>query len=149
MDSFAVITGASDGIGKEFALQLAKIGYNVVILSRSKTKLEQVATQVESFGVKAIVYPFDFSTANEKDYEQLKKKLDSLQIEVLINNVGISHDFPVSFLDENPVTVDRILKVNIHSLLQVTRIVLGQMVQRKKGLVLNIGSMSGKVPSVL
>jgi 17beta-estradiol 17-dehydrogenase / very-long-chain 3-oxoacyl-CoA reductase len=148
-DSYALISGASDGIGKEFAMQLAKKGYNVVIMARSKDKLEQVAQSVKEAGKEAIVIPFDFSTTEDSKYQDLKKKIDALNIEVLVNNVGVSHDFPVGFLDEDPAIVERIMQVNCHSMMRMTRLVVPKMVTNRKGLVLNIGSFAGKVPSGL
>jgi 17beta-estradiol 17-dehydrogenase / very-long-chain 3-oxoacyl-CoA reductase len=148
-DSWAVISGASDGIGKEFAIQLAQKKYNVVLLSRTKSKLDQVANLCEKEGVQAIVYPFDFSSRDKEQYTKLKKKLDTLTVDVLVNNVGVSHEMPISFLDETPEVCENIMNVNIYAAMDLTRIVLPQMVQRKKGLVLNMGSMAGKISSPL
>lgn len=148
-DSFAVVTGASDGIGKEFALQLAKKGYNLVVLARSEDKLVALAGDIKKLDRQCIVIPFDFNTRKEQDYDMLKTKLDGLKIEILVNNVGVSHEFPVSFLDEDWLVIERILNVNIYSMLKMTRMLLGGMCENNKGLVLNIGSMAGKVPSGL
>ncbi|KAI8901875.1 hypothetical protein BC833DRAFT_59611 [Globomyces pollinis-pini] len=146
---WAVVTGASDGIGKEFALQLAKKKYNVVLLARSNDKLTAIGDEIKKLGQEALVFVFDFSTKDDQLWKALQMKLNSLQVGVLVNNVGVSHDFPVSFLDEDQKKIDQIMTVNVHSLMKITRIVLPQMVERKKGLVLNIGSMAGKVPSPL
>jgi 17beta-estradiol 17-dehydrogenase / very-long-chain 3-oxoacyl-CoA reductase len=148
-ESWAVITGASDGIGREFALQAAAKKYNVVLLARTKSKLDEVAQLCEQNGVKAIVYPFDFSSRDPAKYAELKKMLDKLNVEILVNNVGVSHEMPISFLDETPEMVDMIMNVNVFSVMDITRVVLPGMVQRKKGLVLNMGSMSGKIGSPL
>jgi 17beta-estradiol 17-dehydrogenase / very-long-chain 3-oxoacyl-CoA reductase len=145
-DSYAVVTGASDGIGREFALQLAKKGYNLIILARSEDKLKVVQSSIKETGRDCIVIPFDFSTTLEQKFEDLKKKLDSYQVEVLVNNVGVSHEMPIAFLEEDLVIAERIMQVNCHSMMRMTRIVGSQMASNRKGLILNIGSFSGKVP---
>ncbi|KAJ3320227.1 hypothetical protein HDV06_005471 [Boothiomyces sp. JEL0866] len=148
-DQWAVVTGASDGIGKEFALQLAIKGYNVVLLARSEDKMNDIASKIKKLGYESIVYKFDFANAGDKDWEKLADKLNSLDVKVLVNNVGVSHDFPVSFLEEDTERIERIMQVNVHSLMKMCRIVIPHMVEKKKGLVLNMGSMSGKIPSGL
>jgi 17beta-estradiol 17-dehydrogenase / very-long-chain 3-oxoacyl-CoA reductase len=146
---FALITGSSDGIGKEFCLDLARRGHDIILMARSVKNLEIVSNECRQFGVETMVIPFDFGKATAKQWEALQKQLDDKEIGVLINNVGVSHDFPVSFLDESPERCEMITAVNIDALMKITRIVLPQMVKRKYGLVLNIGSMLGKVPSSL
>ncbi|KAI9208232.1 uncharacterized protein BJ171DRAFT_490716 [Polychytrium aggregatum] len=144
---WVVVTGASDGIGKEFALQLAKAKYNVFLLARSQDKLEAVAEEARKSGVQAIAYPFDFSTAIRPDYVGLATRLESLPVGILINNVAMNHEGPTPFLDESDELIQNIVNVNILAQLKITKIVLPQMVTRKKGLILNVGSVSGQVPS--
>lgn len=146
---FGVITGASEGIGREFAIELAKRGFSVILMARSVQKLQQVAQECRDLGVETVVIPFDFAKASPSEWKDLQSKLDSKEIGVLINNVGVSHDFPISFLDETPERCEMITAVNIDALMKITRIVLPQMVKRKYGLVLNNGSMLGKVPTAL
>jgi 17beta-estradiol 17-dehydrogenase / very-long-chain 3-oxoacyl-CoA reductase len=141
-----LVSGSSDGIGKEFALELAKKGYNVVIMARSKDKLKVVADEIKRIGVDCVIIPFDFSTTDDQQYVDLEQQLKKYDIQVLVNNVGISHEFPIAFLDEQPSTIERMMQVNIHSMMKMTRIVGTKMVSNKKGLILNIGSFSGKVP---
>ncbi|KAJ3373041.1 hypothetical protein HDU91_001196 [Kappamyces sp. JEL0680] len=146
---WAVITGASDGIGREFALQLAKKGFNTFLLARSVDKLDGVKDECEGLGVDCIAYPFDFSSPSPVAWKKLGRELDALEIGVLVNNVGVSHDFPVSFLDEDMARNELIMAVNCQAMLKMTKLVMPQMVERHHGLVLNIGSMLGKVPNAL
>jgi short-subunit dehydrogenase len=94
---WALVTGASKGIGREFALQLAAAGYSVVLMARSKDALEALAKEIHALGqanVKALVLPFDFASPYDpKTYSALKETLDALSICVLVNNVG-SASFP-------------------------------------------------------
>ncbi|KAL3893842.1 MAG: hypothetical protein SGCHY_005609, partial [Lobulomycetales sp.] len=61
-NAYAVVTGASEGIGREFSLQLAKKGFNLVILSRTKAKLDALKKELLPTGVNVLVVPFDFSS---------------------------------------------------------------------------------------
>ncbi|KAI9333527.1 hypothetical protein DFJ73DRAFT_854082 [Zopfochytrium polystomum] len=149
--SWAVVTGASDGIGKEFALQLARAKFNVLLLARTKSKLDAIADEAtKAHGVQAIVHPFDFAHASDDDYARLRAVVEPLEsVGVLVNNVGVSHAFPVPFLEESQETIDSIVAVNIQAQMRVTRIVAPKMVAAKRGLILNIGSVSGTIPSGL
>jgi 17beta-estradiol 17-dehydrogenase / very-long-chain 3-oxoacyl-CoA reductase len=149
MGKWAVVTGASDGIGKEFCLQLAQQQFNIVLLARTEEKLQAVAKDCEDWGVETLVVPFDFSLDDTKAWTALGKSLSKLDIGVLVNNVGVSHAFPVPFIEEDEAMITKIMQVNVISLMKMTRLVLPSMIAKKKGLVLNIGSMSGKVPSAL
>lgn len=148
--TWAVVTGASDGIGKQFAIQLAKKGLNVLLLARSSVKMDKIIEDCSEFKVEVIKATFDFDTTKDSDWKALTTKIEGLgEISVLINNVGVSHDFPVSFLDEDRFKCDTINRVNIDATLRMTRIVLPHMITKRHGLVLNIGSMLGQVPSSL
>ncbi|KAF8515357.1 3-ketoacyl-CoA reductase [Hysterangium stoloniferum] len=145
--AWAVVTGATDGIGQEFARQLAKAGFNVFLASRSPEKLAVVAAELESFGVKTQIQAIDFSKVEEPAWRSLANALAPLDIGVLVNNVGKSHEMPVDFVDTPDDEIANILQININSTLRVTKIVLPKLIERKRGLILNLGSFSGAVPS--
>ncbi|KAJ3100039.1 hypothetical protein HDU97_002523 [Phlyctochytrium planicorne] len=159
--AWAIVTGASDGIGKEFALQLAKAKFNVLILARTKSKLDAVAAEAKASNPSAnvIVHPFDFSTTKDSDYEALKKAIDGITsdggfVGVLVNNVGINHDIPTPFLEESEQVVQNIVQVNILAQLKLTQIVAPKMIaykaaKKQSSLILNIGSVAGTIPSGL
>ncbi|KAG8905786.1 hypothetical protein FRB99_008265, partial [Tulasnella sp. 403] len=142
------VTGATDGIGREFAMQLAKAGFNVFLASRSPEKLTAVAAEIEAqYKVITKTHAIDFSSRDDAAYVSLGDSLKNLNVTVLVNNVGKSHDMPVYF-DETPVKeMNDILEINIHATLNVTRLVLPYMLFNKKGLILNISSFAGSVPS--
>ncbi|KAJ3188486.1 hypothetical protein HK101_009149 [Irineochytrium annulatum] len=149
-EAWAIVTGASEGIGREFALQLAAAKLNVVVLARTESKLKSLAEEIEAkHGVKAMVLPFNFTTTSKADYDRLAGKLEPLKIAVLVNNVGMNHDIPTPFLEETQERIDDIVQVNVRAQMAVTRMILPKMVAAKKGLVLNIGSVAGTVPSGL
>lgn len=98
LGSWAVVTGATDGIGKGFAQQLAKQGLNLVLVSRSLDKLTTVAREIEEkFDVKTKVVDIDF-TVDRDAQSRLETETKDLNVGVLINNVGVSYDHPEYFL---------------------------------------------------
>jgi len=146
--AWAVITGATDGIGREFASQLAKAGFNVLLVSRTPEKLGVVAAEIETkYNVSTKTHAIDFSKPDQKAYDGLATLVSGLDIGVLVNNVGRSHDIPVYFHETPEDEIRDILQINISSTLRVTQIVLPSLIARKSGLVLNIGSFASAVPS--
>jgi len=145
---WAVVTGATDGIGLEFAFQLSKAGFNVFLASRSEDKLASLAKDIESrFNVQTKYHAIDFSKRDPAAYAKLAEALSSVDVGVLVNNVGKSHVMPVYFDEADPQEVNDILEINIHATLEVTRIVLPLMLNKKNGLILTMGSFVGMVPS--
>eukprot|EP00294_Goniomonas_avonlea_P001481 CAMPEP_0114560866 /NCGR_PEP_ID=MMETSP0114-20121206/11693_1 /TAXON_ID=31324 /ORGANISM="Goniomonas sp, Strain m" /LENGTH=306 /DNA_ID=CAMNT_0001746451 /DNA_START=23 /DNA_END=943 /DNA_ORIENTATION=+ len=145
--AWAVVTGASGGIGEEFAVQLARRKFNVVIISRSLERLKPVADKIEKFGVKAKCIAFDFQTPNVADYQKLATAFADLDVGVLVNNVGVNVDYPEVFLDHDQKDFEDILNANIRSLNQMTQIVLPKLISRKGGAIVNLGSQSAVLPA--
>lgn len=144
--AWAVVTGASDGIGAAFSIELAKRGMNVCLVSRTQSKLDAVAQEIASkTKVQTKTIAFDFSTADDAAYKKLFKQLDQIEIGVLVNNVGINYEFPHGY-EELPVDVDlSILKVNCESQLQMTKYVLPKMKEKRCGGILSLSSLSCRV----
>ncbi|KAJ7125009.1 3-ketoacyl-CoA reductase [Mycena epipterygia] len=146
--AWAVVTGASDGIGKEFALQLAKAGFNVLLVARNAELLAALGAEIErAYGVKTGVHTIDFAKSDEGAYTALTGALQALDVGVLVNNVGKSHAMPAYLVDTPLDEMRDIVAINVGATLRVTHAVLPGMVQRRRGLVLNIGSFAGAVPS--
>ncbi|XP_061465138.1 17-beta-hydroxysteroid dehydrogenase type 3 [Rhineura floridana] len=148
MGEWAVITGAGDGIGKAYSLELAKRGLNIVLISRTLEKLHKVASEIEqSTGRKVKIIQADFT---RKDiYGDIEESLQGLEIGILINNVGmIPSPFPSHFL-HGPDKDEDLINCNIISVTKMTRIILKQMVSRQKGLILNLSSALGTFPCPL
>ncbi|THH16063.1 hypothetical protein EW146_g4525 [Bondarzewia mesenterica] len=143
--AWAVVTGASDGIGREFALQLAKSGFNVFLAARNPEKLASVASEIR--GVQTQTFTIDFAHADDSAYQHLANTLSKLDIGVLVNNVGKSHEMPVDFVDTPADEIHDILAININATLRVTSLVSPGMVSRHRGLILNIGSFGGAAPA--
>ncbi|KAG6884998.1 hypothetical protein C0993_006649 [Termitomyces sp. T159_Od127] len=148
-NAWAVVTGASDGIGKEFAYELAKAGFNVLLVARNKVLLQSTASDIAKKypGVSTELHSIDFAKNDEVAYKHLSAVLNDRDIGVLVNNVGKSHAMPVYLVDTPQEEMADIVAINVNATLRVTYAVLPGMIKRKRGLILNIGSFAGAVPS--
>ena len=143
--SWAVITGASDGIGKEFALQIARKGFNLLLVSRTQSKLDALASSIQ--GVEVETLAIDFSSPTETDYAHLQTAVASKKVAILINNVGQSHNIPVPFLETTQQELQNIIRINCEATLRVTQTVLPSILPQKRGLILTMGSFAGLAPT--
>ncbi|XP_022187268.1 very-long-chain 3-oxoacyl-CoA reductase [Nilaparvata lugens] len=148
---WAVITGCTDGLGKAFAEELASQGIDVVLISRTKSKLDTLAAEIgEKYKVNTKVVEADFTEGNSV-FSNIEKQLFGLDIGVLVNNVGLSYPHPEHFLnlpDRDKVYND-IIQVNINTTLAMCQIVMPSMVENRRGVVINISSTAGHIPSPL
>jgi len=150
--NWALVTGSTDGIGKAYAFALAKKGLNIILVSRTPYKLQNVAAEIEEkySGVKTKIIAVDFAKEDSSTYiPKIEESIKDLDIGILINNVGMSYEHPKEFLELTSTDVDTLVNVNIVSLNAMTRIVLPQMVERKKGALINISSFSAAIPTPL
>ncbi|KAG7481212.1 hypothetical protein MATL_G00064170 [Megalops atlanticus] len=151
LGEWAVITGGSDGIGKVYALELAKRGLDVVIISRSVEKLERAAKEIgDSTGRKVKVMTADFT--EDDIYERIERNLQDLNVAVLVNNVGVLPcRIPCKFLDTKDLEqkITKLINCNVKGLVKMCKIVLPGMQKRGKGLILNISSGVAYIPCPL
>ncbi|KAF8553135.1 NAD(P)-binding protein [Imleria badia] len=148
--AWAVVTGASDGIGKEFALQLAAAGFNILLVARNQAALTSVAAEIASKmagKVQTRIQLIDFAKNDPAALNALKSVLTGLDVGVLVNNVGKSHTIPTYFAETTEQENEDIVTININGTVRVTHAVLPGMIQRKCGLILNVGSFAGQVAS--
>lgn len=152
-NSWAVITGASDGIGLAYAHEFAKRGYNLLLVSRNLEKLNKVKDEINSKsnkkGKEIRVYSADFTKTDI--YSGLEKEISRLQsVDVLINNVGMSYEHPEFFASAHLSEKNQdIINVNALSCMKMCYIVLPMMEQQKKGVILNLSSFSALDPCPL
>ncbi|KAH6685904.1 estradiol 17-beta-dehydrogenase 12-B [Plectosphaerella plurivora] len=147
--SWAVVTGASDGLGKEFATQLAAKKFNIVLVSRTQSKLDTLSQELQTKypEVQTKTLSMDFSRDDESDYTRLAETVKGLDVAILINNVGQSHSIPVPFLETTREELQSIVTINCLGTLKVTQVVAPIMKQRKRGLILTMGSFAGWIPT--
>lgn len=151
MGSWAVVTGATDGIGKAYAKALAKKGLNVVLVSRTRSKLEEVAKEIESESkVQTRIITADF-TAGPEIYDGIQAQTADLEVGVLVNNVGMSYANPEYYLalPDQEKFINNLITCNIFSVTRMCGLFLPGMVERRKGVVINISSLSAVIPAPL
>lgn len=152
-NTWAVITGATDGIGLAYAKAMAEKGYQLVLMSRSPDKLNKVKNEIHKQfpncqKIKTIVVDF-FDT---DVYDNIELELKELgEIHVLINNVGMTYKHPEFFtrLEDRDEFITRIFNINCNAMTRLLSIILPQMVHKKSGIVLNICSYSACFPTPL
>ncbi|KAF2152093.1 NAD(P)-binding protein [Myriangium duriaei CBS 260.36] len=149
--SWAIVTGASEGIGKEYALQLAAKGFNILLVSRTQSKLDDVASQITTkySSIQTKTFAIDFSSPLDSAYASLAAVIEPLDVAVLINNVGQSHSIPVPFALTPVPELESIIKINCLATLRVTQLVVPGMQKRKRGLILTMASFGGILPTPL
>jgi len=148
--AWAVVTGASDGIGKEFALQLAATGFNILLVARNEGTLTSVAAEIASKTagkVETRIQLVDFAKNDPSALNALQSVLSGLDVGILVNNVGKSHTMPSYFVETAEQEIEDIVTINVQGTLRVTHAVLPGMIARKRGLILNVGSFAGQVAS--
>lgn len=141
----AVITGASSGIGVEFANRFAERGADLVLVARRKDRLDAVAKEIQSkHKVKVDVVVADLSEVGsaEKLFKTLQRK--KIQIDVLVNNAGFGTMGEFKNHDLNRITEE--IQLNVSTLVQLTRLALPGMIQRNNGVVVNIASTAAYQP---
>jgi len=142
-----IVTGASSGIGREVALQFAVEGAQLILIARRKQLLEEVATEVEQLGGKALAIPIDVS--NREQVESAVRLIDERygKIDVLVNNAGYGvYGTVESCLPED---FEGQIKVNYLGAVYLTKAVLPIMRRQKTGAIINISSICGKVVTPL
>jgi 17beta-estradiol 17-dehydrogenase / very-long-chain 3-oxoacyl-CoA reductase len=145
---WAVVTGCTDGIGYAYAEYVAKRGLNVVLVSRNADKLNELSDKLKSkykVNTKVIVVNF---TEENTIYTEIRQQLQGLDIGVLINNVGVAYEYPEYFhlLKDVEQFANNMIHTNIISMTKLTAIVLPDMVAKKRGIIINVGSAAGRKP---
>lgn len=141
--SWGIVTGATDGIGKSFAYQLARAGLNIILVSRNSTKLKAVSKDIQ------IQFPDTEIKTIELDFTEddigggiaeIEEVIEDLDVGILINNVGITYPNASFFHEVEEKVWMNIVKVNVKGTTRVTRAVLPKMMKKNRGAIVNIGS---------
>lgn len=135
----ALVTGASQGIGKACALALAEAGADVALAARSVEKLEAVASEIQAMGGKAVAIRLDVSDFNQVT-EAVARALQALgKIDILVNNAGITRDNLVMRM--KPEDWSAVVRTNLDGAFYCIRAVLPGMVKQRYGRIINITSV--------
>ncbi len=141
MAAKAIVTGASGGLGLEFARLLAQAGHDLVLVSRSADKLQQNASDLKSkFGVETNIVALDL--AREGAAQTLFTQVP--ECDVLVNNAGFANNGKFAQLPEDE--IDQEVHLDVVTLTQLCRLYLPGMLARKSGRILNIASTAAFLP---
>ncbi|MFQ6609412.1 MAG: SDR family NAD(P)-dependent oxidoreductase [Fidelibacterota bacterium] len=148
MNKFAIITGASSGIGFELAHICAREGFDLLLTARRENLLSSLQEDIEKkYGVSVDVFPLDFSLKDSplKVFEFASKR--GRNIDVLINNAGFGQ-FGY-FKDTQWEIEDQMIRLNISALVHLTKLVLPKMLDQRSGRIMNVSSTAAFQPGPL
>lgn len=138
----ALITGATSGIGRETAKLFAKNGVRLVLCGRRQERLNAITSELKKY---TDIHTLNFDLRNKKEVFKLLGELpiEFSTIDILINNAGNAHG--LNTIEEGSTEDwDAMLDINVKGLLYVSKAILPQMIARKSGHIINIGSTAGK-----
>lgn len=140
MTGKVLITGASSGIGKEYAYQFAELKKDLILVARNETELKKIKKEIiENYKVDCKHIICDLSKAEE--IKKLIEKIKNEDVEILINNAGFGNRIPFS-KSEADVT-ENMINVHILATTLLTRAVIEKMILKNKGTIINVASLAG------
>src|SRR5690349_5684243 len=139
----ALVTGASQGIGRACALRLAHSGATLALAARNQEKLQELVSQIEAARGKAAAFPLDVS-----DEEQIKSTFKAVvaqfgKIDILVNNAGITRDQLIMRMKRSD--WDSVLNTNLTSAYLCTQQAISSMLKQRWGRIINITSVFGQM----
>lgn len=141
---WAVVTGASSGIGRAFALELAGRGHPVLLIARRGDELSRVARQIADRGGRAEVIAADLATATGVDV--VSRAVEALSaVDVLVNNAGVGGYG--AFVEQPAGSEATQVALNIGAVVGLTRRILPRMIARKRGQIINVASILAFMPT--
>lgn len=140
----ALVTGASRGIGRAIALELAQQGVKrLLLLARDEARLAEVAIEIEALGVEAVTLALDLTKPVEVNIALAQAWRNHGPIHLLVNCAGVAHQAP--FLQSQLPHVQEELAINLVGMYTVTRLVARRMAAQREGRIVNVSSLMGKV----
>lgn len=137
------ITGASSGIGKSCAIQFAKQKANLILAARREERIKDLAKELEkNFNIKTTYLKLDVRKYQEVESKYSDLSEDWKKIDILVNNAGLARGLD-KFFSGKLSDWDEMIETNIKGLLNVSRVIAPQMVERQTGHIINIGSTAG------
>ncbi|HEX2973397.1 MAG TPA: SDR family oxidoreductase, partial [Tepidisphaeraceae bacterium] len=143
--STALITGASSGIGYDLAKEFARHGHDLVVLARNREALDKLAQECTAqFQVKVQVLAKDLADPSTPEQVHNELQQRSLPIDILVNNAGFGTHGP--FAQRDLAGEIQLVQVNVLAVMQLTRLLLPAMIERRSGRILNVASTAAYVP---
>ena len=146
--TWALITGATDGIGLAFANEFASQKFNIILVSRTLEKLQKVSDELTSkHGISTEIVVADFSQSNENPeefFDNIFSQLKGLKIGILVNNVGDAAT--KKFADHTPEDLKRVNSLNLWPIVYMTKRALPGMLENDHGAIINLSSVAGMRP---
>ncbi|HEY9620376.1 MAG TPA: SDR family NAD(P)-dependent oxidoreductase [Crinalium sp.] len=140
----ALITGASRGIGRAIALELAQQGMTrLILVGRDPQRLTEIVTDVEALGVEAIALPLDLTQPIEVSIAIAQAWRNYGPIHLLVNCAGVAHQAP--FLQSRLPQVQQELSTNLVGMYTITRLIARRMAAQREGTIVNVSSLMGKI----
>jgi NAD(P)-dependent dehydrogenase (short-subunit alcohol dehydrogenase family) len=139
----AVVTGGNTGLGEAFARALSEAGANVVIAARNRERNEQMVESITDAGGQAIAIELDVTQPEQVEHMVSVVTEHLGPVDILVNNAGVCYHRPA--LEVPPEEWLQVFEVNVHGLWYCAREVGQQMVERRQGVIVNIGSISAMI----
>ncbi len=136
---YAVVTGASSGIGKEFAIQLSKLNYELILVARRKEKLQETSKLLKN---PSLIYEVDL--AKEEECRDFFEKIKDLDIAIFINNAGFGECGEFIKIDDKLEL--QMIDVNVKAMHLLTKLALNKL-KNQQAYILNVASISGLFPA--
>mmetsp|Transcript_2389 Transcript_2389/g.3447 ORF Transcript_2389/g.3447 Transcript_2389/m.3447 type:complete len:315 (-) Transcript_2389:37-981(-) len=148
---WAIVTGATDGIGKALSFELARKGLNILLVSRTESKLIEVQSELKKAYPKASVefLQIDFSNFDQISQIKMNDAIKAKDVGILVNNVGISYPHPKFFDELTDAEMQSLIALNVESTVIMTRLALPGMCSRKRGCIVNMASAAAAGPTAL
>ena len=142
MTKVALVTGATSGIGRATAIKLSESGFDLILCGRRSSELEKLKSQLSNV-VKIHTLIFDVSDRTSVELQLNSLPEEWINIDVLVNSAGNAHGLSPIYKGEIE-DWDAMLDANVKGLLYVSRAIIPQMVERRKGHIINLSSVAGK-----
>jgi NAD(P)-dependent dehydrogenase (short-subunit alcohol dehydrogenase family) len=141
----AIVTGAGRGIGRATALELARLGADIVVAELDRATAERTAVEVKGLGRRVSVVPTDVTSRIDLKAMTEHTRTEFGRIDVLVNNAGIYHAaLPLDITEEH---WDAVMNINARAVFFASQAVLPTMIAQKRGIIISLASMAGKTGS--
>ena len=141
----AIVTGAGRGIGRATALELGRMGSDIVVAEVNRENAERTASQVRGLGHRALVVPTDITSRKDLGAMVEQTRAEFGRIDILVNNAGIYRAAPTLEVTEEH--WDAIMDINAKAVFFTTQAILPTMIEQKRGVIVSLASMAGKIGS--